>query len=157
MYVDCDYESIEPIEALLRGKECCFALEPFSHCDIRIWGDDVKQVITNALMLTIPRHPFIQKIIKNLFSEEKLAYASKYTKFECVLKTTGPGAVIETYGNSTTAEKNSVYLIPAKYVSPFDFGQAHRFRTGEMDEELENCLEEAYAVHYFFSDWRKKR
>ena len=39
-------------------------------------------------------------------------------------------------------------------MTPFDVPQALRVRRGEISEELEQCLNEAYAVHYFFGNWK---
>jgi hypothetical protein len=46
-----------------------------------------------------------------------------------------------------------MHLIPAKYVTPFDSIQIRQVRAGIENEELENCLQEAYAVHYFTNAW----
>ena len=61
------------------------------------------------------------------------------------------------YAGLSEAEKAEVYLLPKEQVTPFDFHQARRaILEKEESEELEDCLKEAYAVHYFFSDWRKQ-
>ena len=65
MYVDFDYESLKPIDELIGDKICCFALEPDSHR--LVFKKDVEQVLNNALMLSSPRHPFMKKIIDNIF------------------------------------------------------------------------------------------
>lgn len=150
LYVDFDYESIEPIDELIKDKTCCFALEPKSHC--KVFKREIDQVFNNALMLCEPGHPFMQKIVETVFTEEMLNY--KAPKDLCVYNTTGPWILIDLYDSLSEKEKNEIYLIPAKYVTPFDLVQAQRFRHGEMSEELEDCLEEAFAVHYFFGNWR---
>ncbi len=148
MYVDFDYESIEPIDQLIGDKTCCFALEPPSHCNIF-----KKQVMfNNALMLNKPGHPFMKKIVETVFSEERLKYETS-DKNKCVLNTTGPWILIDLYEALSEQEKEDVYLIPDKYVTPFDVMQARQLRMGIETEELENCLQEAYAVHYFFNGW----
>jgi mannosyltransferase OCH1-like enzyme len=148
MYVDFDYESLEPIDSLLTGKTCCFAMEPQSHCKIF----KRKVMFNNALMACIPEHPFMKKIIKRVFSDEIVGFKD-VSKDICVWKTTGPWNLIDLYEQATEEEKASVYLIPDKYVTPFDVMQARQLRMGVENEELENCLKEAYAVHYFFSSW----
>jgi hypothetical protein len=62
--------------------------------------------------------------------------------------------LIDLYNALPAEEQNEVYLIPDKYVTPFDAHQAYLFKTGEWTQHLEDCLNEAYAVHYFFSNWR---
>ena len=150
MYVDCDYESICNMEELIKDKSCCFALEPELHSGA--FGRTKKeQVFCNALMLSEPGHPFMKKIIETVFTEKMLVHEG--IKEVCVLNTTGPWLISDLYYGLTQQEQEQIYLIPAKYVTPFTLPQARRFRMGEMSEELEDCLKEAYAVHYFFSEW----
>ena len=153
MYVDFDYESVCNMEELLKDKSCCFALESELHTNIP--GYERKDpVFNNALMLCEPGHPFIQRIIKKVFTEKMLAFEG--SKTVCVLSTTGPWMINDLYYyESAKQEQEEVYLIPAKYVTPFTMHQARRFRAGEVSEELEDCLKVAYAVHYFFSEWTK--
>ncbi|WP_165045083.1 glycosyltransferase family 32 protein [Dysgonomonas sp. ZJ709] len=152
MYVDFDYESLKPIDLLINGKSCCFALEPDAHCQLF----HKKMMFNNALMLNVPGHPFMKKIIETVFSEKALKYGVD-PKEICVMNTTGPWILIDLYEGLTECEKEAVYLIPDKYVTPFSGNQAGLYRMGKLSQELEDCLEEAYAVHYFFSDWRKDK
>lgn len=105
-------------------------------------------------MLSIPEHPFMKKIIKFIFSNELKNY--NIHRFDYVLRTTGPWMLMSLYNDLSEEEKQEIYLIPKEFVTPFDFNQARRVIWGEESDELENCLKEAYAVHYFFSDWRKQ-
>jgi len=146
MYVDFDYESIQPMDKLLEDKCCCFAEEKIKRWDGRIY-------FNNALMLCTPRHPFMKKIIDTVFSEKALSnpYSSKK---ECVFNTTGPDMIVRLYDALSEKEQKEIYIIPAKYVTPFDGHEANRFRNGEKSEELEKCLgEDTYAVHYYCSNW----
>lgn len=148
MYVDFDYESLEPLDKLIEGKSCCFALEPQSHCDMF----KKRIMFNNALMLNEPGHPFMKRIVESVFSYKRLEYDTSL-KNMCVLNTTGPWILIDLYEALEDEQKNEVYLIPHKYVTPFDVMMARRFRMGEMSGVLEESLKEAYAVHYFFNSW----
>lgn len=168
MYVDFDYESIKPIDKLIEDQVCCFSLEPNAHC----YHYRIPIVFNNALMLSIPQHPFIQHVIDFVFDTQRLSYdispkkivtynaagkieSSYFTneKNGCVMSTTGPWALIKLYEKLKEEEKKNIYLIPAKYVTPFDGLQTHLFLNGLQTQELEDCLEEAHAIHYFFNDW----
>ncbi len=149
MYVDFDYESLEPIDGLIAGKTCCFALEPQSHCDIF----KRRVMFNNALMLNKPGHSFMKKIVETVFSEKRLMYDTSKRDI-CVFNTTGPWILIDLYESLSEHEKSDVYLIPDKYVTPFDVMQARQLKMGIETDELENCLQEAYAVHYFFNGWQ---
>ena len=155
MYVDFDYESICNIEKLIKDKSCCFPLELELHTNIP-GHERTDPVFNNALMLCEPGHPFMKRIIEKVFTEKMVAYEG--IKTVCVLNTTGPWVINDLYYyESAKQEQEEVYLIPAKYVTPFTMSQARRFRAGDMSEELEECLKEAYAVHYFFSEWVRTR
>lgn len=158
MYVDFDYESICSIIPLIKEEECCFALEPVSHCN-KFWESKFEQIITNALMCTIPNHPFLDRIIESVFIERSLNHDDieihpDIRKLNHTLFTTGPGIITSVYYKLSQKERDCIFLIPDKYVTPFDFNQAHRYLNGDESLDLEECLNEAYAVHYFFSDWR---
>ncbi|WP_165026708.1 glycosyltransferase family 32 protein [Dysgonomonas sp. ZJ279] len=150
MYVDFDYESVKPLDELLEGKTCCFSLEQSSKTDTQ----EDKRIFNNALMACVAEHPFMKKTIEAVFRNEILEY-NPIPKFDCVFNTTGPWKLVSLYRNLTQEEKNDIYLIPAKYVTPFNGSQARNFVQGERTQELNDCLEEAYAVHYFSSIWVK--
>lgn len=148
MYVDCDYESLEPFDDLVEEQSCCFALEPQSHCDIF----NRQIMFNNALMVTAPGHSFMKIVIEAVFTDNNLSY-DPANKQICVLNTTGPWMLIDLYEKLLESEKKNVYLIPAKYVTPFDVMQARAVRRGDNNNSLEKCLYEARAVHYFFNSW----
>lgn len=162
MYVDFDYESIEPLDELVKNKTCCFALEPESHCQRFI-----KPVMfNNALMLSVPGHPFMKKIIETVFSENlqnsvtkgaSFFKDEKHRKMYVVLHSTSPWMLIDLYWLLSEKERDNVYLIPDKYVTPFDVDQAFAVWQGVETEELEKCLSEAYAVHYFTGLWKNAK
>lgn len=151
MYVDVDYESIEPMDNLIDGKTCCFAQEPLSERDILNYKK-VDRMFNNAMMLSVPQHPFMDKVIEAVFREDNLS--RRDSKAVCVLETTGPRMLVDTYNRLIEAEKSDIYLLPTKYVTPFNIDQARRFLKGERSEELHDCMGEAYAVHYFIGSWR---
>lgn len=150
MYVDFDYESIESMEELLADKACCFAVEPDVHR--KTYDLEVENIFNNAMMLSVPGHPFMRRIVESVF-EKEVSTDIPTEKFRHVLMTTGPWRLMELYTHLTPTEKESVHLIPAKHVTPFNQEQAQRVRRGDVNDELNGCLREAYAAHYFFSNW----
>lgn len=148
MYVDFDYESLEPIDKLIKDKTCCFSQEPQLHCNMI----NKSHVFNNALMLSIPDHPFIKKVIQHVFSE-KAPVIQPISKAACIMNTTGPWMLLNQYEHLAEQEKREIYLIPYRYVTPFDMHQAQLVRNGIETEELEICLQDAYAVHYYFGGW----
>jgi mannosyltransferase OCH1-like enzyme len=149
MYVDFDYKCLKNIEPLLpKGKDCCVAVEPQTHAST--WR--VQNLLSNALMISAPQNAFIRKIIDKIFSVNTLQFKNS-DKFLLILNTTGPLIVSRVYENLSPKEKKSVHLIPAKNVAPFDTEQTRQINSGIMNEELKNCLKEAYAIHYFTYTW----
>jgi mannosyltransferase OCH1-like enzyme len=147
MYIDSDYECLENVEPLLEGRTCVFAMEPDIHAELF----NKAMVFNNALMASVPAHLFLKKVIEKVFSQNTLQYDTS-DKMNCVLNTTGPWMLGELY--QKFEDKNSIYLIPAKFVSPFTKMEAETVFNGAQSEHLEEKLQEAYAVHYFFGTWR---
>lgn len=148
LYVDFDYESLKPMFEILENKTCCFSLEK------EVGGRGLFKVFNNAMMASIPHHPFMQKIVKFVFSRTNLI-PQYTTKNLTIFNTTGPYALIRLYETLTAAEKEDVYLIPARFVSPFTGLEAEEVRFGVLTQELDDCLDDAYAVHYYVSNWVK--
>ncbi len=146
LYVDFDYECLENIEPLLSEKTCAFAMEP----DIHVELFNKEMMFNNALMASIPGHFFLKKVIEKVFSKNILQYDTT-DKMCCVLNTTGPWMLGEIY--EAFEDKNSICLIPAKYVSPFTKMEAEAVINGDQSEHLEEKLQEAYAIHYFMGAW----
>jgi mannosyltransferase OCH1-like enzyme len=147
MYVDFDYECLENVAPLLAGKTCAFAMEPDIHAKLF----NKATVFNNALMASVPAHVFMKKAIERVFSEKILQYDNTFDKREYVLNTTGPWMLGELYNEFE--DKNSIYLIPAKFVSPFTKMEAEAVINGDKSEHLEEKLQEAYAIHYFLGTW----
>lgn len=146
MYVDFDYECFDNIEPLLKG-ECCFAMEPKEHT-----FDKYKDCyFNNALMFAIPQNEFMYKIIERVFTVSRNTVQED--KFSHVLNTTGPLMLADLYQKEEC--RTNICLIPAIYVSPFSKDQASQIINGNLTSELEEKLQDAYAVHYFIGKWIK--
>lgn len=152
MYIDFDYESIMSIEPLIGDKECCFALDPKTHY---MPGRERKEhMLNNALMLSIPKHWVIKKIIKTVFSKE-VKISNRENFLEQVYSLAGPWMLVDFYYNLNEDERKDIFLISEKFVSPFNRLQAKRFISGEMErDEIQARLKYAYAVHYFGGEWK---
>ena len=148
MHVDCDYECLENIEPLLADHTCCIALEPDKHCQMY----NVPNFLNSALFASVPNHPFLQRIIEQIFSNTECSF-SPQNKPMYILNTTGPLMLSHLYQTLSPEEQSEIYLIPAQYVTPFDTFQIVQVKQGIENEELEECLKDAYAVHYFSGLW----
>nr|WP_255498771.1 glycosyltransferase [Dysgonomonas sp. ZJ709] len=154
MYVDFDYECLEAHDSLLKTKICCFASEPGEN------GSELngkKYFFNNALMASVPNSLFMKTIIDFVFSynrNEREKY--NYPKGFEVLITTGPIALNKLYEEYES--KSDVYIIPSKHVSPITSGESRQILLeNRTDKEIEEKFQEAYSVHYFFSEWMRTK
>jgi len=155
MYVDFDYECLDPLDDLLSDKLCCFAQEPEEHM---FYQEGI--YFNNALMASIPAHPFIGLINREIFNHpvNDKKYPNKMIE---VLETTGPVFISKLYHHYQ--DKDSVYIIPSELVSPLTKVEVDRYifneeeieKNKETEEYLNRKLEKAIAVHYFLGSWCK--
>ncbi|TWV15690.1 hypothetical protein FQ707_01510 [Bacteroidaceae bacterium HV4-6-C5C] len=148
MYADFDTECLKPHDTLFIDKTCCFSAEPENH-RMRF---KKRAYFNNALMASIPEHPFMKRIIDRIFSYEPPTPDQNHTKrFMEIMTTTGPLALTDIYEKYSLKEQ--VFLIPAEYVSPYDVVESERIRQGYESEEFDSRLKDVYSVHYFFGGW----
>ncbi|MCC8198738.1 MAG: hypothetical protein LIP06_09265 [Tannerellaceae bacterium] len=148
MYVDFDYESIEPLDELVGDACCCFSSEPREHAKLF----DQELSVNNGLILCTPRQSFIKTIIDHILTLYPVTdpYEDSFTE---VLQTTGPGMVTRLY--EQYQEKEHIRILLPEFVSPLTKIEVNRYLfTPHSDLEiLEQKLEKAYAVHYFSGSW----
>lgn len=147
VYADVDYECIEALDDLLENESCCLASDPEEHaCIFR-----KSHIVTNAFMAVEAKHPFFKQILDHLLSDD-LDRPDKADKFNYVLETTGPYMLTRLYDSYDC--KDSIRLLPASAISPLTKNEVARCIRGKMsDEELEQKLQKAVAVHYFYGSW----
>ena len=148
VHIDFDYECLENIAPILSDHSCCIALEPQTHCIA--YG--VKHFLNSAFLASTPSHSFLDAVISKIFSVETLSFNTQ-NKARCIMYTTGPLMLSNLYENLSNIDQDDIYLLPAKYITPFDAIQIKQVRAGIVNQELENCLKDAYAVHYFTNLW----
>ena len=150
VYIDFDYECIDSMEGILK-RDCCFAMEPKAHQSLFMNGNS--PYFNNAFMAAIPKHPFMKEIIKTVFLKDLSFCPKGKSRFEQVLCTTGPIMLSETYAQYVN--KESIYLIPAEYISPFSSPEIKAIWKGVRKSEWDERLQKAVAVHYFMGTWDK--
>lgn len=145
LYVDFDYECLEPIEPILGEWNCCLGLEPQQHGDLF----NRKQVLGNALMASVAKNSFFLNVLEYIFSQKESDISNR---FFYVLNTTGPFMLTDVY--DLYYDKENIYLIPEEYVSPFTKNDVMLYMNDLVDEDvLDKKLDKAVAVHYFFGTW----
>lgn len=147
LYVDMDYESLEPIDGLLVDAECFFGSEPEEHKPA-----DMPVYLGNSFFGGRSHHPFIQLLANKCFESPMKIFESD--KMQYVLETTGPRMVSKMYNSFD--DKLNVRILPAEYVAPWSLNEAHFMVSGNYTSKMEEKLEKAYCVHYFFGSWLEK-
>ena len=143
LYVDLDYECIEPIEKILNNKICCFGMEPPEHSA----NFQVDHLIGNAFMAAKPYQPFFKHIIEEL---KKFVYIN-YNVNNYVVQSTGPLMLNRVY--NSYLQKNEIDLINYELVTPISKREVLLILNGKETSEIVDKIEKAYAIHYFFGSW----
>ena len=149
IYADFDTECFKPLDELLKEKQCCFSLEPEENAR----SLNLPFIFNNALMASVPNHPFMKEIVKVVF-QQGISIPQNlpaHKKTYDVLQTTGPLMLVNLY--KTYSDKESIYLIPAIYTSPLVKSDCMKYLRGKRTEYLQEKLENAYALHYFLNTW----
>lgn len=148
MYIDLDAECLKPHDDLLEGRTCCFSMEPKEHG--LVLGREL--YFNNALMACVPGHRFMEKIVENVFVKE-LSYTG--IRNLDILLTTGPLLLSDMYVREESTD--DIYLIPAKHASPLTKQEITDLTHGDLTEEMESKMDEAYSIHYFLNTWSLKK
>jgi len=148
LYVDFDYECIQPLDTLLTGSTCCMGMEPTANS--RYYGKSL--IVGNALMASIPKHSYMAAIIKDLKTNFYVDY--KLSDAKQILETTAPFMVSRVY--KRLKKKKDVTLLPADLVTPLSIKEVWMLRTGHAPSEVIRKVQKAFAIHYFWGSWTEQ-
>ena len=144
LYVDLDYECIEPLDALLWNCSCCLGMEPA----VNVIRNNKSLIIGNALMACIPNHDFFANIIKDMSTYNWQIFRHRGTQ---VMESTGPfmlNRVYESYDN-----KDDITLLPAELITPLSLEEVQHRISGNETAEIKRKVKKAFAIHYFLGSW----
>ena len=71
-----------------------------------------------------------------------------------IMETTGPFMVTRVY--EQFKRKKEITLLPADLVTPLSLKEVWMLREGRVTEGLEEKVEKAFAIHYFFGSWTEQ-
>jgi mannosyltransferase OCH1-like enzyme len=145
LYVDFDYECLQPLDVLLADSTCCMGMEPTVNCRVH----QKSLIVGNALMAAKPKHPYMAAIIEDMKVNFPVDY--KREKAIQVMESTGPFMVTRVY--EQLKRKKSVTLLPADCVAPLTLWEVTMLRAGKEYPEVIEKMEKAFAIHYFFGTW----
>jgi len=148
LYADMDVECLQPFDDLLAEKKFVIGYE--SKEQARDLG--MKSVISNALMASIPAHPFLSAIIGKM----KVTNVDQRILFhQEVLSSTGPIMISKVLRNYTGGDMT---LLSSHAFFPFDAGSMEMdilVNQGENYQSLkQECISNgSYAIHYWANTW----
>ena len=140
LYVDFDYECIQPLDVLLSGSTCCMGMEPTFNSKIY----NLSMIVGNALMASKPKHPFMSAIIEDMKTNFS-AYKGG------VMSSTGPFMTTRVY--EQYKKKSEVTLLPADLVAPLTMREVLMMQTGKAHTDVQKKITNAFSIHYFFGTW----
>jgi mannosyltransferase OCH1-like enzyme len=146
LYVDIDYECLEPLDTLFGASTCCMGMEPGENS--MYFNKPV--VVGNAFMASIPRHNYFGKIIEDLKVNNNKTF-SPHTIYQ-IMESAGP--FLTTRVHNVYPDKDEITLIPAELVTPLTLNEIRIFLNGNETPEMEDKIEKAFAIHYFLQTWK---
>ncbi|MCL2651594.1 MAG: hypothetical protein FWD60_11310 [Candidatus Azobacteroides sp.] len=145
IYVDLDYECLQSLDTLLMDSTCCMGMEPAINSIIHLRP----MIIGNALMAAVPKHPYMAAVIEDMKANISIDY--RQGDSIQIMETTGPFMVTRVY--EQFKKKRDITLLSGDLVAPLTMNEVQMLRTGKVTKKLEEKVEKAFAIHYFFGSW----
>lgn len=143
LYVDLDFECLESIEHFLEDTDFVAGKEPDWHA-VRF---NMPYIICNAFMASSPNNGFINYLCDKLINYP----VSDGNHYMDVLNSTGPFLLTNTYNEYP--EKSQIRILESETIYPIGMEEADKILKNEANEDMINRVNNAYAIHYFFSNW----
>lgn len=149
LYVDMDYECIEPLDVLFCDSSCYMGLEPVGNTPTNSYHS---YIVGNALMASVPKHKYIKMIIDEI--RQKGTYIFSENKTYQVLESTGPLMTTRVYNSYPT--KEDITLLPADLIAPLDRTEVIACINGLETSEIQDKIQKSFAVHYSLCSWTQQ-
>lgn len=143
VFIDIDFECFQNIEPLLENSERVFGIEPKEHSER--FKKDI--MVCNAFMACNPGNRFFEQICEKI----KSVKLKEKNYFIDILESTGPLILTEIYENYK--DKNEIKLLSPGTIYPLTVAESRRVIKGDIDEDMQHRVDNAYAVHYFLGSW----
>lgn len=144
LYADLDFESLRPIDPLLKGCEVMFGCEPPVHVDLdapRTRG--LTRIVCNALMASTPAHPFWEHVFDLLIESQHSPDP---------LDATGP--FLLTRAVMSYEEQERLTIVPWELLYPIGIPESG----GELQTSSDTAVRErAFGIHHWAGSWWRQR
>jgi mannosyltransferase OCH1-like enzyme len=145
LYVDLDFECLKrEFTLLLEDADFVAGKEPYDHA--RRYGR--KHIICNALMASVPNHPFLEHIIARMMSHPH-GWDVRYGGD--ILDSTGPFLLTDAY--KSFKNKEGIRIFESEFLYPIRLGESKLIMQNNVPEEMQRRINTAYAIHYFYGTW----
>lgn len=144
LYVDMDFECLENIEFLLEGSDFIVGKEPDWHA--KRFG--FEYIICNAFMASTPDNDFINFVCQRLINHSGGKVVNN--GFD-ILDSTGP--FLLTHAFNAFPHKEDIRILESKTIYPIGQWEVEKIKNNQIPEEMEERINQAHAIHYFFGTW----
>jgi len=145
LYVDLDFECLDPgIINLLEDADFVAGKEPYAHSDR--YG--MEYIICNALMASVPNHIFLENVIQRMMNHP---HGWNVRHGGDILSSTGPFLLTDAY--KEYPRKEDIRIVEPQYLYPIRILEGALIMMNQVPEEMEQRINEAYALHYFWGTW----
>ena len=142
VYVDLDFECIQPLASLLSHAALVLGVEPPEHTDMTLARERaLDRIVCNALMASQPQHPFWEHVFTLLM---------QCRNEPGPLDATGPFFLTRAY--ESYAEKQQVRLLPSTLIYPVTKTECW---AGKLESPgfRQQATQHAYALHHWSGSW----
>ena len=142
LYVDLDFESLQPVDDYLASHAVVIGLEPASHAQggAQMADRPFDQILCNAFMASAPRHPFWAHLFQVLVGQHRESYP---------VSATGPYMLTRAY--ESFPAQNEIGLLAAALVCPVALGEPWPPVRRPDEQPVEPI-----AVHHWMATWQHK-
>ena len=142
LYVDLDFESLQPVDDYLASNDIVIGLEPPSHAlgGAHMADRPFDQLLCNAFMASAPRHPFWEHLFKVLVGQHRESYPPSAT---------GPYMLTRAY--ETFPAQAELFLLAAALICPLALGESW-----PLADPADEPRVEPIAVHHWLGSWQHK-
>lgn len=145
LYVDLDFECLDRnIVSLFKEGHFVVGKEPDQHA--RRYNREY--IICNALMASVPNHPFLDFIIQRMMNHPN---GWNVRHGGDILDSTGPFLITDAFNDFP--QKESISIVEPELLYPIHLGESIFIIEGKVPEEMQQRIEKAYAIHYFAGTW----
>jgi mannosyltransferase OCH1-like enzyme len=145
LYVDLDFECIDSeFIMLLEDADFVAGKEPYVHS--ARYG--MEYIICNALMGSVPNHPFLKHIIQRMMTHPR---GWDVRHGGDILSSTGPFLLTDAY--KEYQQKDALKIIEPELIYPIRVGEVQLIFSNNVPADMEQRINGAYAIHYFSGTW----